>query len=127
MARYTALAVVNITLEAVDYAGVCEDFDLDIENQTEDGSGLNQRWEDAVATKSRWSGSGNFKVDDGVSSLLVKAASSDIAVTVAIDYGLETVTGAAIVTRTARQVRNGGIQMVSLSLQGAGAPVVTPT
>jgi hypothetical protein len=127
MAAYSGLAVVSITLEGVNYAATCEDFELTFENQTEDSSGLNQRWESAIAVKSRWSGQGNFKVNDSFASLLIIGVGNDVEVTVAVDTGLGTISGSAIISSVGRQLRNAGIQMVPLSLQGVGTPTVTPT
>lgn len=123
----TGLAVVGIVIEGVDYDFTCEEFSLEVENQTEDGSGVNIRWEEAVAVKSRWSGNGEFKANDLAASLLVKAASSDILCTFFLDTGLETVTGDVLLTNVGRRLQNAGIQRVPVSLQGASAPVITPT
>jgi hypothetical protein len=127
MPVYTGLAVLSIALNGVNYAATCEDFELTVENQTEDSSGLNQRWEEAVGVKSRWSGQGNTKANDSYASLLVIAASNDIEIPFAMDTGLETITGNVILSNVGRQLRNAGIQMVPISVQGVGAPVITPT
>lgn len=124
MARITGLATVYIRIEGVDYAPVCEDFDVEPENQTEDGSGGNQRWEDHVAVKSRWTATGTLKADDTLASLLAKIVSNDILVTVSWDDGVETFDGNALLTRAGKQFRNGAINMIPFSLQGCGAPIV---
>ena len=121
----SGLAVVSVSIEGTDYDVVCEDFTAEIENQQEDGSGVNSRWESAVTVKSRWNGSGNFKADDTLPSLLAKAASSDVEVDFVLNTGTDTITGTANLERVGRVIRNAGLQMVPISLRGVGAPVIS--
>lgn len=127
-AKLTGLATLSCQIGGVNYLATCDSFTLDPDNTLEDGSGVAERWEDDELTKSRWTGSGDFKVlaTNGTGSgddLVAAAVSEDISGAFALNTGRRTFTGNTNVQRATLAIRNRALQMVSISLKGQGALV----
>lgn len=111
------------TLGGVSYLGLLENAELFVENQTEDGSGVNERWGDPEIVGSNWRFEGENHIETLAS--IVSEAIGDGLLTFVWNSGANTYTGNVLITTASHQGNRRAMQKERWTAQGKSTPVVS--
>jgi hypothetical protein len=122
--RRTGLDVGTVTIGASNYVADITNANVTVENHTEDGRGVADRWEFAILTGSRVSFEGEAEADATAPSLMAHAAGGS-ALAYAFNTGVHTYSGSCVVTSVGQTFNRGEIQKFRVAFSGRGAPTIS--
>ncbi len=120
----TALAVTAATIDGTSILAYAQSMDFEITNETEDASGIADRWSEDIVVGSGWRLEGEMHFTTSA-AFVATAASGDVEVAVSFNSGGNTYAGNAIIQRAAHRAHKRAIQTQNVTLVGVGAPTVT--
>jgi hypothetical protein len=111
------------TLGGTSLLAELENAEVLVENQTEDGSGVNEPWSEAEIVGKSW----RIEYEGHIATVaaLMSEAADDGAVTVAITTGANQYAGNGIVRTASHQTNRRSLQKQRVTIEGAGALTIT--
>ena len=100
-----------------------ENAEVIVENQTEDGSGVNEPWSEMEIVGKSWRV--EYEGHIGTVAALIAEAADDGAVTVAITTGANQYAGNGVVRTANHQTNRRSLQKQRCTIEGVGALTVT--
>ena len=120
----SGLAVTVFTVDGQSILGTLQSADFEITNETEDTSGVADRWGEPIVVGSDWRIEGEMQFTASA-TLAALAAGNDVAVAVSFNTGGNLYEGNAILARAGHRVGKRAVQTQTVTLMGTGAPTVT--
>lgn len=120
MAKFSGAATVTFTIGGIEYIGVMENAEVEVNNDLESVEGINQIWRENIVIGRDWNCSSDMDVDDGVPPLIVAAASNDVEGAFVLNTGAVLLVGTVLIKRARIKVGKRAKQTVSADLEGQG-------